>query len=319
VNVPNKPYHQPPADSSGSDDYLSKLADSILKKETRPVTAIPPGGLSRQMMPPIHTPPPTSAPPRVSPLPPPVYHPTGSMPTPPRSNTDTRTGLARDTSDWVRRVDFYDASGNFLPGTILVFEDGLVGVFKEKNARKEYEIIYQLAPTGKAIPQGLPLNSYTVEPIGRLTTQLLETLCNTGRWERDLIIFHLLKYKDRVHIPAITDISPDSEPISQSEHLSQVSIQRLPAEMFRSDFKGDEPEKPALVRGREMTIEFGPSQRWKAVYWGKDEMGHVVAHNTHDEWTLMHLDLNRFRDSVVFGNVVGNETIRQMERDFSRA
>jgi hypothetical protein len=167
----------------------------------------------------------------------------------------------------------------------------------------------------------MPLYNYSVEPVGRLSAACLDAIVSGNRWERDMIVFHLLRYQDRVHIPALSNNGTDwqdAEPIANSENLSQMSVQKLTPEMLRSDYRPEEPEKPALTRGRELTIEFGPSQKWKAVYWGKDELGHVVAHNTHDEWSLMHLDLNRFKDNIAFGNIVPQDTIRAMEKDFGR-
>lgn len=335
----------PDGNDGGEEDYLSRLANSILKKETREPTGVPPGGISQSQMPrrpspgpgpsrpdPMMTPLPTALPPQYTPLssqrtpaPPtiPTYAPlggsdsrTGSRP---GSKSDSQTGVPRMAGDWVRRVEMTGPGGEFLPGTILVFEDGMMGVYKERNQRKDYDIVYILDAKGRANPQGIPLENYGVEPVGRLSSSCMELVVSNNRWERDMIIFHLLKYRDRAYVPTITENPHDAEPIANSEHLSQMSVQKLTPAMLQPDYKDEEPEKPALIRGREMTIEFGPGRKWKAIYWGKDELGHVVAHNTHDSWSLMHLDLNRFKDTIVFGNIVGQDVIRQMERDLAKA
>ena len=44
-------------------------------------------------------------------------------------------------------------------------------------------------------------------------------------------------------------------------------------------------------------IRFG-NNVWDAIYWGKDDQGHVVAHQTNNQWALMHLDLDRFGNGV---------------------
>lgn len=285
-----RPDEQGGADDA-AEDYLSKLAQSVLKKEQRPL--VPPIASQSPSPPRPATPQAPAAPHREEKVP------------------------ASGSQEWIRKIDFYDEQGNFLPGTILVFEDGSMGVFKERNAVKDYDIVYQLAETGRAIPQGMPLYTYSVEPVGRLSQPVLEQIIANNKWERDMIVFHLVKYKDRVHIPVQKGQREVAEAPEPNETLSSWTVPKLPGHEPR---KTETPqEKPALIRGRKLTIAFGPSQKWEAVYWGKDELGHVVAHNTHEKWSLMHLDLNRFTDSIVFGEIVGQDVIGKMEKDFSRS
>ncbi len=218
------------------------------------------------------------------------------------------------TRDWVRQVDFYNAEGKFIPGTILLFEDGAVGIYKESNSAKDYDIIYMLRQSGRIAAQGMPLYNYEIEPIGRLSHTCFDHLVKSDKWERDMMVFHLLKYKDHIHIPHIDEDKNITR--ASGETFSQWAVQKLPADQVDSASKN---EKPQLSRGRRMTIEFGPNQRWEAVYWGKDELGYVVAHNTHDRWALMHLDLDKFKDSTTFHDIVDNNTLRKMERDFAQA
>lgn len=313
-------YFQADDSQGGEEDYLSRLANSILKKEQREPTGVPPGGISQSQLQQRRSgvPPFRVDPSRTTPVPvavaPATPEPVMNTPRP-----DSQTGVPRLAGEWVRKVDMIDANGELLPGTILVFEDGMMGIFKEKNRRKDYDIVYILDGRGRATPQGIPLYNYSVEPVGRLSAACLESVISHGRWDRDMIVFHLLRYRDRAYVPAISEHAQDAEPIANSEHLSQMSVQKLTPEMLQPDFKPtEEPEKPALVRGREMTIEFGPGRKWNAIYWGKDELGHVVAHNTHDQWSLMHLDLNRFKDCIAFGNIANGEVLRKMERDITK-
>lgn len=326
--------HMPPGSGSGEseDDYLNRLAKSILSKPKAP----PPGRHGGSGSPSgEHRRPPTQIPParpstrggmgkpdlesevleggesevdtgRHSPPQRPPMHPTQPA----------------STHDWVRSVDFYDAAGRFIPGTILVFEDGSMGIYRSFNSDKDYDIVYQLQSTGMAKPHGMPLYAYEVEPVGRVSQACLEQLVKTGRWERDMIVFHLLKYRDRVHIPTIAEpTSSDETPVGSSDNVSRLSVQKLTPEQLAPDApEVQEPpkeDKPALVRGRRISINFGGNQAWEAIYWGKDELGHVVVHNTHDKWSLMHLDLDRFKDTLVFGSMASSEDIARMERDFA--
>lgn len=297
-------------EQSSADDYLSKLAQSILSKEKSgprvPAHAQPrpseKGSSSRS------TPPPAQRP---ASTPPPVQ---ARMPKTPPPSASGGNAKSRGT-EWVREVSFQDTAGNLIPGTILLFEDGTVGVFKEENPVKEYDIVYVLNKSGHISPQGMPLDTYDVEPIGRLSQGVFEQLVKSGRWERDMMVFHLLKYKDHVHIPPITN---EDEPIGppSGDRVTKMSVRNFEGE--ESQRAQVEGEKPAFERGRRLTIEFGP-QKWEAVYWGKDELGHVVAHNTHDKWALMHLDLGRFKDSITLGDFASEEEMKSMERDFTAA
>jgi hypothetical protein len=66
-------------------------------------------------------------------------------------------------------------------------------------------------------------------------------------------------------------------------------------------------------RGQALRINVA-GRVWEAVYWAKDEMGHVVAHCTNRKWALMHLDLNRFADSMELGEIKAPEEIEEIQR-----
>jgi len=339
--------------ASDEDDYLSRLAKSVLGGKTK--SAAPPPDISFNP-PPAHTPRPPVTPPggsamrdprtpasaRLAVMPDPrtPAHPSvshdhiGIPPSagpaaapahiaPPSADiSPTLRRVAAGTShDWVREVDMRDADGHLIPGTIIVLEDGAMGIFRERNEAKDYDVVYMLKPSGRVAPQGMPLNTYDIETVGRLTQGVLDQITSSGRWERDMIVFHLLKFKDRVHVP---EINGGGAPVAASEvpipgtHEATVSSWTI-KKPSSSDLQAPVEEKPALTRGREFTIQFGGAhQRWSAVYWGKDEMGHVVAHKTHEKWTLMHLDLNRFKDTLQFGEIVSATVISGMERDFAK-
>ncbi len=295
-------------ESQSADDYLSRLAQSILAKDKnlRPTAPSP---AQQRILTPSDS--------RVS-----VRRP----PTPdlsPQSTEASDTRKLRNAlsvpKDWVREVDVYDDRGHFIPGTILLFEDGNVGVYKERNPAKEYDIVYMLRNTGNVSPQGMPLFNYEVEPIGRLSSACFEQFVKTDRWERDMLVFHLLKYKDHSHIPEIVAAPPTQPQAVNDESFSSWAVRKLEATEMPILTTAPEEEKPKLTRGRNMTIVFGPSQKWDAVYWGKDELGHVVAHSTHDRWSLLHLDLDRFKDSLTFHGMVDAPLLKKMEKDFASA
>jgi hypothetical protein len=69
-------------------------------------------------------------------------------------------------------------------------------------------------------------------------------------------------------------------------------------------------------RGQCLAIKFGKKgEAWDAIYWGRDQQGTVVAHDTNGHWTLMHLDLSRFRDKVTRGDLLTDDELCAVEND----
>lgn len=306
--------------SPEEDEYLTRLAQSVLGKE-KP-SAVPPASSRPPVEPPPHAAPDSRD--RVS------TSGRASAEQSPIPRRESHPSIARPKVEvaweWVRDVELYDQSQGFLPGVILVFEDGSMGVFKEHIAEKEYDIVYMLRDSGRAVPQGMATRTYEVEPVGRLTHSCFENMVSSGKWDRDVILFHLLKFKDRSHIPVVasaphsTMTSAEYVPLTNIAPATPSSSRAVRKPELRDPQTPAEPaERPTLCRGRRLTIDFGPSQKWDSVYWGKDELGHVVVHHTHDKWSIMHLDLGRFNHSLVLHEVVAPEVLLKIEKDITSA
>ncbi len=320
-------------DDENAEDYLNRLANSILSKENQPGPGYSAGSPSQSPAKDSTPIPQASRRPVASPRP--DTHadvdiapqaPSPSRPATPVNRTPFQAEGKGQTA-WTRQVEMQDAQGNYLPGTILLFEDGNVGVFKESNPVKDYDIVYMLKEQGRLAPQGIPLYSYDVEPIGRLSQLCLDQMMKSNLWERDMIVFHLLKYRDCSHVPAAGKgaqttgySSATASAQSTNPSFGETDLDDdfdIPGEV-ESAGNEDASANSQLTRGRQLVIQFDKSRKWNAIYWGKDELGHVVAHNTHDEWTLMHLDLDRFKDSMEYGDVINHKTLQQMERQFAQ-
>lgn len=306
-------FWQPEGGGSGGnpeEDYLSKLAKSILSKE-KPVQR--PSG-EEQPVPPNQE---SASPQRQRPATPTWQKEPEAAPCQPQQSAPAPQA---DPAVWTRDVQMTGDNGEYLPGTILVFEDGNVFIYKEHNAAKDYDIVYQLMDSGRAAPQGVPVRNYDVTPIGRLSAMCLDHLVKSNQWERDMMVFHLLKYKDIAYIPQI-DTSKGAQRRSSTiaPRLSEKELRsQPPAE--RQAPATTEPDSGAasqLKPGRQLKIDFGPGRSWDAVYWGKDELGHVVAHHTHNTWSLMHLDLGRFSNSVEYGDLADDATIETIQKDIN--
>ncbi len=182
-------------------------------------------------------------------------------------------------------------------GAILRLEDGSIGIYKGPMPGKEYHFIYHLLPDGNVRPEGVYITSYNVEHLGQLAPEVLDELQKNMHWERDRIIYHLSSYEKARLIP-ILDMNGKPKTESQAATPTQ--------------------KKEGLERGRRIVVKIG-DKIWEAVYWGRDELGQIVAHNTHKSWTLMHLNLGRFGDSMDLGEKLSPEEIRHINECLSES
>ncbi|MDX2177212.1 MAG: hypothetical protein SF028_12165 [Candidatus Sumerlaeia bacterium] len=270
-------------------NYLKKLAQSVLDKERKASAAPPPA-----WPPPEERKSSTGAPwlgsaPTAPAAPP--QTPRAPQPVSPSS----ATGVLR------REVVATGPGGAYLTGTILFFEDETIAVYRGKMKDRDYDLVYALTPSGRVKPQGIPIANYDVRAIGRIAPNYLDHLATNLRWERDLVIFHLLDYEDVRLIPEVFESGGESK-----------SSSAVPLPNFTTP-----PPEQLLVRGRRVSIKFG-STGWEAVYWGKDELGSIVAHRTHERWALMHLDLKRFSGGVEYGAMLQPSELSAVEADLTR-
>lgn len=168
-------------------------------------------------------------------------------------------------------------------GTLLHLSTGQVVVHLGDGSDRPHQRVYLLeADGGVALKRISLFESFEFRRIGMLHERDLHSLAETASWDRDLIVFHLDALDDRALLPG----SPSRGPRTAS---------RGPASESQA---GRREEGEALRRGQRFEIEFKPGRAWEAVYWGRDNQGTVVAHRTEGEWKLMHMELDRYRQSL---------------------
>lgn len=242
-----------------------------------------------------------------------------------------------------------NSPAGFEPGAILMLDDGTLGVYKEHVPGKGYDVLYVLQPDGRMKAEGLALHAYQAQRLGTLPREFIVLILRNQRWDRDAIIYHLDSFQfcslvpqihtngtREHHTPSPTRAPSQSRPATQqppaaavaneapppprpstasaSTHVgapAHVPASTSPAPAARSN------EREQIARGRRVLIHFGPGKAWEAVYWGQDDQGAVVAHRTHNRWSLMHLDLTRFRDTMEVGEALDPEEVAEVERDLS--
>lgn len=287
-----------PEDIQREEEYLDNLVDSVRKRKSI-VIHRPPKHLQEKQRQDEQQPPAAA-----KPAPPPL------IPPPPSARVRAQQQAAPEAAAPVsapRPAPGGPApvlsDGTYPIGSILVFEDKSIAIFKDAKPDKDYEVVYLLRGDGSIKAQGVALQIYEVRKIGQLPRDIMESMGARGTWERDEIIFHLdaVEHCRLVPQPDTTQYDP-------------MATSRLSG-AFRKVIDEKKKEGKDLVRGRRLNISFGKGQSWEAVYWGEDELGHVVAHHTHEKWALMHLDLKRFKDTLVWGEMVGDDAVAEIHRD----
>lgn len=242
----------------------------------------------------------------------------------------------------------------FVPGTLMLLDDGSVAIYKDAVSGKDYALFYFLEPDGTIAPRGIFVKQYDAQRIGQLPKELFESMLRTNSWDRDAVVFHLDRYEYANHIrklmmrtpaggafttrprpvqrraPApVERPEPEAEP--ESEPAAEPQAPTRPTRLWRDEEEKRPPTQPepeyepepiapkkdTLERGRIIRINVG-GRIWESVCWTQDEISPIVAHNTNGDWALMHLDLSRFRDSIEYGNMLPPENIAEIEHSLAK-
>ncbi|MFC1601200.1 hypothetical protein ACFL34_02500 [Candidatus Sumerlaeota bacterium] len=216
------------------------------------------------------------------------------------------------------------AGDGFGQGAILCWDGPTFAIYKECVESKGYDLVYILSATGSLVPRGLALHAYLPEQIGLIPAKLFEEFERELTWRRDAVIFHLFDYRYCGSIPQIGQSPKQPAPAEAPAPAQDESTQAPAPEQASTPLTAEsapkpEPapapaQRPSLVRGAFFTLRMG-KQQWDAVYWGKDVQGAIVAHNTNGSWDLMHLDLEKFRDSLTITGNLDPEAMREIEAD----
>lgn len=271
-----------PADNGGSDiemdeegiEYLSKLTEALKNRKKMPYKPRV-QGTDRQPV----------APPSVQQQRPVTPRPVAQA----QSASPQRASSPSNERIRTAPVASAAGTGTFPTGTILRLEDQTICIYKDIRPDKDYEVVLMLLPDGSVKAQGIALETYDLKSIGHLPPEFVLSIQRKKQWTRDEIIYHLSSFDYCAFVPQIQG----PEPVRASQVIAKPTFNTA----------AEETEK-MLIPGREITISFGPNQEWKAIYWGEDDLGTIIAHSTNNNWTLMHMDLTRFMESIKYGQIV---------------
>lgn len=192
----------------------------------------------------------------------------------------------------------------------MLLNGGALAVYLRPVPEKEYHLALVLSPNGGAKIQGLALQAHQVEEIGKIPPQYVAQMQNDLRWDRDLLVFHCYRYEDARRIPPMT--SDETAPAHAIPH-APTAASDSPASARQEEPAATTQNGLPARRGQRLQVKFGANS-WDAVYWGKDAQGHVVAHQTYQKWSLMHLDLERFSNGLLVDPNVDEALLSEIER-----
>lgn len=223
-------------------------------------------------------------------------------------------------------------TGQIASGTLLALDDRELAVYRRPVTGKGLDMVYSLLGDGTALIEAVSLKDRRIESLGRLDDETWHEIQETMRWSREPLIAACADPADADRIPTPVAGSAPLKPkpavgsglmsnlagapktrdglISTArprpapgDPSAREAVARAPIETERSPGK--------LRRGQRITLKFG-GKTWNAVYWGRDTRGSVVAHDTLRRWTLMHLDLDQYKDSLIVQSDPDEDLIQEI-------
>lgn len=210
--------------------------------------------------------------------------------------------------------------GRYPKGSILCLDDEELVIYRRPVAGKSYDMVYSLLADGSVKIEGVELDKHQVAELGQLSPAHQKKLQTEMRWNRDLVAYNCYRLEDSERIPepnsgtmpgtgyakppGETKPEPKPEPKAATREAQAPPKPAQPPRPESQPLRRPAAEaeaghgKQRIRRGQRVTVKFG-DRMWDAVYWGMDQKGTVVAHCTHGRWSLMHLDLNRFKETLV--------------------
>jgi hypothetical protein len=193
------------------------------------------------------------------------------------------------------------AEGAHPNGTLLCLDDEELVIYRRPVSGQSYDMVYSLLADGSVKIEAVELAKHHVSVLGQMPSLEMKTLQTGMRWNRALVAPGCLNAADAGRIPepdGATATAPSPQP-PQKESRSAPAANQPPLETAsRVEPPPGSEGKTKIRRGQRLALKFG-DKTWEAVYWGQDQKGTVVAHSTHKRWSLMHLDLSRFKETMI--------------------
>lgn len=248
-----------------------------------------------------------------------------SEPQAPSSQSSAKPATGRPRARLRSAAETSDKDGRFPKGTILVLDDEELVVYRRPMGGEPYDMVYSLLADGKVRIEAVQLDEHEISELGVLPATELKRLQTKMLWTHAQVVDNCAREEDKERIPepacAEDEAPPQAAPRPAPTPRANDTVDEMMDNESASVVEPPRPSGPKKLkirRGQRLRLKFG-DRAWDAVYWGKDSTGTVVAHNTHDRWTLMHLDLNRFKESMVVDPKPDDEIIASITQSLNTA
>lgn len=224
-------------------------------------------------------------------------------------------------------------------GTLLVLDEADLVVYRRPVAGQPLDMVYSLLADGTVKIEAVDLRKADVAELGLFSDADFRTLQNDMIWTREIVARSCYSPEDGERIPEPTG-SPAPRPSAPSapageyrngqaghqlqtpdgsmrEYFKEESAGRVTEEPVAEAREDARPSRSSIRRGQRLVIQMGP-RNWECVYWGRDQRGSVVAHRTQSHWTLVHLDLASYKDSMTISPEPDPELIEEINQDLAR-
>ncbi len=245
---------------------------------------------------------------------------TGPVPTP----THAMDGAESAGRAKLSRPGAMEPGAKFPSGTILSLDDEELVIYRRPVSGQPLDMVYSLLFDGTVKIEAVELGKHRLEDLGRLSESAEKIIQGKLRWNRALIAPGFKNREDAERIPdpggTINQTPiPTSTPPPTATPTPRRDGPQAPG-MTRGESVARATPTPGsdikIRRGQKIKLKFG-DKTWEAVYWGRDQKGPVVAHNTHRHWSLMHLDLQRFKESMIADAEPDPVLVDEILRDIS--
>lgn len=184
-------------------------------------------------------------------------------------------------------------------GDILLLDSGAVFLYRQPVPEKGCDFTYELCAEGALEARGVDVRQLGPRLLGRLDSDVFNKMIHAREWDRDAIVFYLEDWTMGCYVPPVDMLAVEAV----------ASLGVTPAEPM--PVASAVPTVSNMPRGTRFSVQMGENV-WDAVFWGRDNRGSVVAHDTEGSWYLIHLDLERFGDSLKIGDPMEPEQVDEI-------
>lgn len=232
----------------------------------------------------------------------------------------------------------------FESGNILCLNNEDLVVYRRPIAGKPLDMVYSLVSDGSVRIDGVDLSNHDVVEVGALPMTAVKQIQREMTWNREMIANHCYTKEDgdRIPAPGGAVAASGAEVYTQNLRTPQRRTPGRPAPSAPAGGNSPElkaaivdlvaqesavrveelppttparptPGKTKIRRGQKVKLKM-KGRNWEAVYWGRDNKGSVVAHNSKGHWALVHFNLSGYKDALTISREADPALVEEIKQ-----